>query len=639
MPWGIPTNIVETWTKPDGTLGTRTNTFTYASDGIDLIEARGPSGQLLAGYSYNSYRQVLRATNALSEVTTNSYDGTWRQLTNVARPTGLSTAYQYDSNRRLQRTIDLPLSRTNSYTYYSNGLVETHTDPRILTRLFSWDNLQRVLRIDYPYGVYGPRVFNKLDLTALRNRLGHWTYFGYNGIRQKVAETNALGVVTLYEYCGCGSPDSITEAWNTPLQRVTQFGTEFEGRRTAIYFPDGTTQTNWFNPLGQLIATGDALGQRWFGYNNQGLLTSVTNAFGLEHKTVYDIEDRPWTVMDANGVTFTNTYDGLDRLLTRSAPDGGIEKFLYTARGLVAYTNQLSKVWRYEYDAGSRKIAETNANLEVIRYTYNTAGDLRTLTDGKTQVTTWNYDEHGRMTNKVDQASAEILRYKSDANDRLTNRWSAAKGTTTYRYDQVGNLTNVLYAVSPGITNRYDALNRVTNRVDAAGTTAYTYHLNGQLLTEDNPWTYDTVTYGYNNARLRNCLILQQPTGYWTNGFTYDAAQRLSTATSPAGTYTYTYKGAGTLVTNLALPNSSRITNAFDNVGRLTLTQLRTSGGTALNTHNYLYNQGHQAIARPGPTRVTRRIPTTTSASSKAPSARAGNRPRTSGTPTIQPGT
>ncbi len=105
------------------------------------------------------------------------------------------------------------------------------------------------------------------------------------------------------------------------------------------------------------------------------------------------------------------------------------------------------------------------------------------------------------------------------------------------------------------------------------------------------------MTYAFHNDhndRLRSSLSLQQPAGYWTNGFTYDAANRLSTVASPAGTYTYTYRGAGTLVTNLTLPNTSRITNVFDNVGRLTMTKLRTSGGTALNTHSYFYNQGHQ---------------------------------------------
>ncbi len=217
-----------------------------------------------------------------------------------------------------------------------------------------------------------------------------------------------------------------------------------------------------------------------------------------------------------------------------------------------------------------------------------------TLRDGKNQVTTWNYDQYGRVTNKIDQASASILRYQYDASGRLTNRWSAAKGNTAYSYDAVGNLTLVNHPSSYDITTQYDALNRVTNRVDATGTTKYTYHANGQFLSEDGPWEYDTVTYGYNSDRLRSSLSLQQPTGNWTNGFTYDAARRLATVTSPAGTYAYTYKGAGTLVTNLALPNNSRITNAFDNVGRSTLTKLRTSGGIDLNTHSYLYNQGHQ---------------------------------------------
>ena len=302
------------------------------------------------------------------------------------------------------------------------------------------------------------------------------------------------------------------------MNNVTSYYYDYAGRRTAIVFPDLSSQSFGYNAMGQLTSITNALGVRKFGYNNQGLQTSVTNAFGVEERIVYDIRDQPTSVTDANGVTFTQTFDYLGRSLTRTAPDSGVEKYLYTARGLVGYTNQLSKVWRYEYDAATRKITETNANTEIIRYTFNSAADLLTLRDGKNQVTTWNYDQYGRVTNKIDQASASILRYQYDANGRLTNRWSAAKGNTAYSYDAVGNLTLVNYPSSYDITTQYDALNRVTNRVDATGTTKYTYHANGQILTEDGPWDYDTVTYGYNNDRLRNSLSLQQPTGYWTNG-------------------------------------------------------------------------------------------------------------------------
>ncbi|MCW5554625.1 MAG: RHS repeat protein [Verrucomicrobiae bacterium] len=74
-------------------------------------------------------------------------------------------------------------------------------------------------------------------------------------------------------------------------------------------------------------------------------------------------------------------------------------------------------------------------------------------------------------------------------------------------YDPVGNLTNVNYPSSPDVRFAYDPLNRVTNMVDAAGTTKYAYTAGGQLWTEDlpaprlrqagGPWSNDTVTNSF----------------------------------------------------------------------------------------------------------------------------------------------
>jgi hypothetical protein len=90
------------------------------------------------------------------------------------------------------------------------------------------------------------------------------------------------------------------------------------------------------------------------------------------------------------------------------------------------------------------------------------------------------------------------------------------------------------------------------------------------------------VTNLYNSARLRSGLVLVQPTGTWTNGFGYDAAHRLATVSFSGGTFTNTYKGPGNLVTNLSLPNTAKITNAFDNVARLTGTYLVNSGAQSI---------------------------------------------------------
>jgi YD repeat-containing protein len=207
----------------------------------------------------------------------------------------------------------------------------------------------------------------------------------------------------------------VTNAFGTAVEEVTHFLYDLQGNRTFVFYPDGTSVTNWYDSLRRPIATADGIGTRWFGYNNQGLLTSITNAAGVEQSTVFDIEDRVYSVTHANGVTVTNTYDNLGRPRTRTYPDGGVEKFGYSARGVTAYTNQLNLVTYYTHDEAGRKTVETNANNEITKYAYNAAGDLATLTDGKTNVTTWNYDQYGRVTNKVDQASFEILRYQYSA--------------------------------------------------------------------------------------------------------------------------------------------------------------------------------------------------------------------------------
>ena len=203
----------------------------------------------------------------------------------------------------------------------------------------------------------------------------------------------------------------VTNAFGTMLAEVTSFAYDLQGNLTFIFYPDGTSVTNWFDSLRRPIATADGIGTRWFGYDNQSLLTSTTNAAGVEQRILFDIEDRVYSSTDANGVTVTNDWDNLGRLLMRTYPDSGVERFGYTARGVTNYVNQLSKTNWYVIDAALRKTSETNANNEVIKYTYNAASDLKTLTDGKNQVTTWNYDQYGRVTNKLDQASVEILRY------------------------------------------------------------------------------------------------------------------------------------------------------------------------------------------------------------------------------------
>jgi len=193
--FGHTTNLIERWFDPSETEQFRTNRFIYSTNGLDLITHIGPDGNILSGYAYDSNHPHLPVaiTNALGEVTRYFYDTAQNghRLLGVSQLSGLASTNYYSGNW-LASTIDFlgttPL-RTNSYTW-QDGRVRTHTDPRGLTLTFTQDNLGRLTRIDFPDSTYLQHAHTNgagsmlLDRTATRDRLGNWTRFEYNGLRQ-----------------------------------------------------------------------------------------------------------------------------------------------------------------------------------------------------------------------------------------------------------------------------------------------------------------------------------------------------------------------------------------------------------------------------------------------------------------------
>ncbi len=417
-------------------------------------------------------------------------------------------------------------------------------------------------------------------------------------LRRTIAVTNALGHYMLFNYCLCGALESTRDA----LGNTNQFSYDNQSRLTSATYADGYSLTYGYNLIDELTNVYDGAGISVTNvFNNQGLLTVSSNAAGQVRAVSYDVLDRPTNTVDANGATISMTYDSLNRVLTRSYPDGGSELFGYTAFGLIAYTNQLTNVTYYGYDAERRKIAETNALNNFTQYAYDSASDLISLTDPNSHTTQWGYDLYGRVTNKVDATGTNILTYQYDADNRLTNRWSIAKSNTVYSYDAIGNLTNVTYLhTNHSISFAYDAMNWMTSMSDGIGTTAFSYTQVGQLASESGPWASDTVSYTFTD-RLRTALDVQQPNASaWVQNYDYDMVGRMTVITSPAGTFSYTYNpglagtsSASALVGIIALPNGGWITNTYDNNGRILGTWL-TNSLSNLDSSVYTYNVGNQ---------------------------------------------
>lgn len=592
---GAVTNEVSTYSS-GGSVAFRTSVYVYDPHQIDLLITTNVLGVQVSNNSYNAYHEVMTNFDALSEKTVYTYNAN-QQLTSITLPSGLITTNIYDTNGLLITQIEIGFA-TNTYTY-TNNLVHTHTDARGLTITNTWDNLNRLTKTMFPDGTSISYTYSNLDLIRVVDRMGFINSFVYDNMRRKTAETNALGAVTTYSYCNCGSLNFILDA----ATNETQFFYDNQGNLINTLYADGYSVTNTYNLLKQVVSTSDSGGNNVTNaFNNQGLLTTITNTFGQVQSITYDILDRATTNIDANGVSVATSYDNLNRPLARSYPDSGVEQWGYTLNvsSATSYTNQIGNIVTYAYDAMNRKTNEVYVDVTANSFTYDGAGDMLTLTDGKSQTTTWTYDVYGNTSNKVDAAGNLIFIYQYDADNRLTSRWTPAKGTTVYRYDNGGNVTNVDYSSGTvpmsSIYLAYDMLNRMTNMVDAVGTTIYSYDSAGQPLSEAGPWANDAVSYTYTN-RLRMSLSLQSPSdSAWTQNYGYDSARRLTSVTSPAGGFGYSYNGAqpSSLPLGISLPNGAWITNGYDNVARLLSTKLLNSSATVLDSESYAYNQASQ---------------------------------------------
>jgi RHS repeat-associated protein len=603
------------YTPANSSVGTTvlSTSFGYAANSIDLASIQNSAGQSFQ-LGYNAYHQITSITNGLGQVTTLSWldpgynlsNTYYESLTGIQLPGGQSVNLAYDLSRyrtnyptrhwvpgtnygRLQTISWSPSGRSFTINAWTNGLPWIVTDDRGVTVTNTWDGLNRLTSTLFPDGTYISNSYDRLDLGAAQDRLGNWTYYTHDGLEHLTAITNANQAVTLLSWCSCGDLESILDATGTNL---TTLNYDNQGNLTNIAFPDNSSLTYQYDLAGRMTQVADGAGRfLQLNYNDQNLVTNVTGAYGTVESVVYDAANRPVSITDANGVTVSNTFDAINELLTRTWPDGISEGFGYSAAGLIAYTNRDQQATCFTRDGAGRILAITNANQEVVQFAYDSLNNVTNLTDGLQHTTTWQYNQYGWLTNKVDGLNRNAFQFAYNANGWVTNRWTPQMGNTAYAYDNVGNLTSIVYAGGASSTSpisfAYDALNQLTNMMDAVGTTAFSYTPVGQLASENGPWPNDTVSYLYSQM-LRTNLTLTQASGSWAQGYGYDSAWRMTQVVSPAGTFGYTFNGgASPLVTGITLPNGASIANSYDSLARLKETDLNNQWGHTLDGYTY----------------------------------------------------
>ncbi len=589
-------------TDTDGSASTRTYSYSYwdipvdtgsgtawslsafqsltgPASGTPLISVSEPGTNAVGGYTVLS-QPCLSVVNIVNDTNT-FYFNSRHQLSGLHLARGLTVTNLFGSDGFLQKSIGVQTQATNTFGFYQ-GQLATNTTPLGLTLRHTYDPLGRHTGTVFPDNTSVSNIFDRLDLVARKDRLGNWSHAQYDNLDRLTQTVSRNNQTNRFEYCLCGGLESVAD----PLGNTNFYTRDNLGRVIGASSAVGTA-TLARDILGRPIHLTTSYGvDLKYGYNYQGLLVTETNAAGQLFALRYDVSDNLEYVTDAQGLAFRCEFDELGRIAARHDPaDDVVQSYVYSAQGLAAVGDAYGNTNSYGYDSAGRLMSLTNANLEVTQVGRDAVGHITTLTDGRNHTKTWTYDIYGRQLTETDANNVLVRTNGYDANGRLTASWTPAHGLTHFAYDAVGNLTSITYPTMGTAAYSYDGLNRMLMFSNGFGNCSLTYSnfaaFSGAVASDSGPWTGDTVSYGYTGAGLASVGL-----GSWSKSISRDSALRPYGITSPAGTFTYGFKGTDRLLASLQMPGSTNI-YGYDSLGFLNSIQVKNASGAVLDNFGY----------------------------------------------------
>ena len=526
----------------DSTLTSSGGVFTFIRHQTDTM-------------TFNSSGQLTSLTDRNGATTTLAY--TSGVLHSVTDPAGRALTFAFGANGLVASVTD-PLNRVTNYSYDSSGNLTSVEDPMGRVTSFTYDPSHLLLTMTMPNGQSGgPDA-------------GASTTNTYDSSGRVLTQTDPMGRETTYSYSG----DNFSATGGT----------------TTITDPHGNVETQTYVD-GQLqsMTKGSSTWTYGFDQNNFGE-TSLRDPNGNVTVNNFDVNGNLVATTDALGATTTSTYNAFNEPLSVTDPLGIVTSYAYDAHGNVT----------------SKTVTGAGGSpLETTSFTYADVahpGDVTEIVDPAGQVTDFTYDVNGDVASMTTHPASNVndtARYVYDAVGRLVcsaspNATAAGVSCPAAGQSRVANTT----------TYAYDADNETLSVTDPLGhATSYTYDGDGNQLTVTDPSGNVTVTaynandrptsvtqgygtsaaattsYGYDLAPgsgtcasgvagVTFCTTSTDPMGRVTTKF-FDAQNRLAATVQPAaGTTTYSYDGAGNIVTQVSPSGTTNY--AYDSDNRTT---------------------------------------------------------------------
>jgi RHS repeat-associated protein len=534
-------------TATDAAGNKRATTYTLNGDVNDATDTPGGTG--IAGLTsliYDTDNNLTSVTGAEGEVSQIQYytasdtGGGGGPLAKF-RPKqatddqGTSEFYKYDTHGNMTQVADAASSPRNKadLAYNTNGTLQSATDGNGHTTTFGYtsgnltsitpptpllgttltvDGLSRVKTVKIgPSGVTKTLTYDDLDrVTRVDLSDGSYFTYSYDDDGHLTARADSAGNSTSYTV--------------DPL-----------GRRTDEDFPGGRSNDYTYDNAGNVKTITDAAGTVTYNYDTINRVSSIVSP----------------TASGSSTDTVSYTYDDPNRKQTMTLPGSTTEAYEQDKSGNVkqiTVKNSGGTVLRsfaYDYTYGAsptkhgsllRKVTDQSGQKTTYTYTDSSVPEdvgrlvkARVETSGGSLVEEWRYkyDAAGNRTKLEDQTtSTTTTTYAYDNANELCWKYtgtssnlcgSPPSGATTYTFDGHGNET------AAGSTSySYDALDRATG---LAGTTAgYLTPDNGELV------SFGTTSFQSNLLGLSRQIGASTTTNYVRDPAGTPVSQRTSSS-------------------------------------------------------------------------------------------------------------
>ena len=487
---------------------------------------------------------------------------------------------------------------------WDNGSVWSFNQDGLLTGLAAWDGQTVTVARD-----------GQDRLSTVTSSLGHSLSFTFDGQDRLTGVTASDGRTVSYGYGSTlGGYPALTSVTD-PTGGVTDIAIDDAGRITQITDPEGHLKVRHsYDTVGRALTqetpdgivdfvyddtaqettvTYQATGQvAVYGWNDDGLVTQVTDPAGIAQTRSYDTDGRltgavdrrgetaAWTydtegrldtVTDRNDVTTTYAWDSLNRP-TSTTTDGDTTSFAYTGSSRIpsTVTDPTGAVTTLT-TANGLVTQVVDADGVSTSYGYDAEHNPTTITDGAGNTSTIAYNATGQATS-VTTPLGHVTSFTYDSAGRLATMTDPTGAVTSYGYNDAGQLETTTDPAGGVETRAYDSDGRLSTITDAAGrVTTHSYDADGQLDTVTNPAGGVTDSDHGTLGRLDSAT---DPAGIATS-HTYNPDGMTATTANPAGdTWSTQYdpEGRPTVRTQ---PSGATTTTSYDDHGRVTATDRR----------------------------------------------------------------